>query len=94
MKKLLLATMLLILTGCGTTYYEKFQQECKQYKVIKKLKSKTSKKIYLEFENGSIHEVSPIMKYEDIEENHKLKKCDFQKINLEIRTMTVEYFWY
>nr|DAG01357.1 MAG TPA: TRAF PROTEIN, TRAO PROTEIN, TRAN ADHESION, BACTERIAL SECRETION.5A [Siphoviridae sp. cttKr9] len=77
MKKLLLATMLLILTGCGTTYYEKFQQECKQYKVIKKLKSKTSKKIYLEFENGSIHEVSPIMKYEDIEENHKLKKCDF-----------------
>ena len=77
MKKLLLATMLLILTGCGTTYYEKFQQECKQYKVIKKLKSKTSKKIYLEFENGSIHEVSPIMKYEDIEENHKSKKCDF-----------------
>ena len=77
MKKLLLATILLILTGCGTTYYEKFQQECKQYKVIKKLKPKTSKKIYLKFENGSIHEVSPILKYEDIEENHKLKKCDF-----------------
>ena len=77
MKKLLLATILLILTGCGTTYYEKFQQECRQYKVIKKLKSKTSKKVYLKFENGSIYEVSPIMKHEDIEENHKLKKCDF-----------------
>ena len=77
MKKLLLATTLLILIGCGTTYYEKFQQECKRYKVIKKLKSKISKKIYLKFENGSIHEVSPIMKYEYIEENHKLKKCDF-----------------
>ncbi len=77
MKKLLLATILLILTDCGTTYYEKFQQECKRYKVIKKLKSKTSKKVYLKFENGSIHEVSPILKYEDIEENHKLKKCDF-----------------
>jgi len=77
MKKLLLVTILLILIGCGTTYYEKFQQECKQYKVIKKLKSKTSKKIYLKFENGSMHEVSPILKYEDIEENHKLKKCDF-----------------
>ena len=77
MKKLLLATTLLILIGCGTTYYEKFQQECRQYKVIKKLKSKTSKKIYLKFENGSIHEVSPILKYEDIEENHKLKKCNF-----------------
>ena len=77
MKKLLLATILLILIGCGTTYYEKFQQECRQYKVIKKLKSKTSKKIYLKFENGSIHEVSPIMKYEDIEEERKLKKCDF-----------------
>ena len=34
MKKLLLATILLILTDCGTTYYEKFQQECKRYKVI------------------------------------------------------------
>lgn len=44
MKKLLLATILLILIGCGTTYYEKFQQECKQYKVVKKLKSKISKK--------------------------------------------------
>ena len=77
MKKLLLATILLILTGCGTTYYEKFQQECKQYKVVKKLKSKTGKKIYLKFENGSIHEVSPILKYQDIEENRKLKKCDF-----------------
>lgn len=77
MKKLLLATILLILTGCGTTYYEKFQQECKRYKVIKKLKSKTNKKVYLKFENGSIYEVSPIMKYEDIEENHKLRKCDF-----------------
>ena len=33
MKKLLLVTILLILIGCGTTYYEKFQQECKQYKV-------------------------------------------------------------
>ena len=43
MEKLLLATILLILTGCGTTYYEKFQQECKQYKVVKKLKSKISK---------------------------------------------------
>ena len=58
-------------------YYEKLQQECRKYKVIKKLKSKTSKKIYLKFENGSIHEVSPILKYEDIKENHKLKKCDF-----------------
>lgn len=77
MKKLLLVTILLILIGCGTTYYEKFQQECRQYKVIKKLKSKTSKKVYLKFENGSIYEVSPIMKHEDIEENHKLKKCDF-----------------
>ena len=77
MKKLLLTTILLILTGCGTTYYEKFQQECKRYKVIKKLKSKTSKKIYLKFENRSIHEVSPILKYEDIEENRKLEKCDF-----------------
>ena len=77
MKKLLLATILLILTGCGTTYYEKFQQECKRYKIIKKLKSKISKKIYLKFENGSIHEVSPILKYEDIEDNRKLKKCDF-----------------
>ena len=36
MKKLLLATILLILIGCGTTYYEKFQQECKRYKVILK----------------------------------------------------------
>ena len=76
MKKLLLATILLILTGCGTTYYEKFQQECKQYKVIGELKSKISKKIYLKFENGSIHEVSPILKHEDIEENHKLRKCN------------------
>ena len=42
-----------------------------------KLKSKTSKKVYLKFENGSIYEVSSILKYEDIEENHKLKKCDF-----------------
>ena len=81
MKKLLLAGLLVITISCSTytlrTHYEKFQQECRQYKVIKKLKSKTSKKIYLKFENGSIHEVSPISKYEDIEENHKLKKCDF-----------------
>lgn len=76
MKKLLLAGLLVIIISCNT-YYEKFQQECKQYKVVKKLKSKTSKKIYLKFENGSIYEVSPIMKHEDIEENHKLKKCDF-----------------
>lgn len=76
MKKLLLAGFSGIIISCST-YYEKFQQECRQYKVIKKLKSKTSKKIYLKFENGSIHEVSPILKYEDIEENHKLKKCDF-----------------
>lgn len=76
MKKLLLMGLLGITVSCST-YYEKFQQECRQYKVIKKLKSKTSKKIYLKFENGSIHEVSPIMKYEDIEENRKLEKCDF-----------------
>ena len=76
MKKLLLAGLLAITISCST-YYEKFQQECKRYKVIKNLKSKTSKKVYLKFENGSIYEVSPIMKYEDIEENHKLKKCDF-----------------
>ena len=76
MKNFLLPGLLVITISCST-YYEKFQQECKQYKVIKKLKSKTSKKIYLKFENGSIHEVSPILKYEDIEENQKLKKCDF-----------------
>ncbi|WP_315521948.1 hypothetical protein [Leptotrichia wadei] len=76
MKKLLLIGLSGITVSCST-YYEKFQQECKQYKVIKKLKSKTSKKIYLKFENGSIHEVSPILKYEDIEENQKLKKCYF-----------------
>lgn len=76
MKKLLLAGFSGIIISCST-YYEKSQQECRRYKVIKKLKSKTSKKIYLKFENGSIHEVSPILKYEDIEENHKLKKCDF-----------------
>ena len=76
MKNFLLLGLLVITISCST-YYEKFQQECKQYKVVKKLKSKTSKKIYLKFENGSIHEVSPIMKYEDIEENHKLKKCEF-----------------
>lgn len=76
MKNFLLLGLLVIIISCNT-YYEKFQQECKQYKVIKKLKSKTSKKIYLKFENGSIHEVSSILKYEDIEENHKLKKCDF-----------------
>ena len=76
MKKLLLAGLLTTTISCST-YYEKFRQECKQYKVIKKLKTKTSKKVYLKFENGSIYEVSPIMKYEDIEENHKLKKCDF-----------------
>ena len=76
MKKLLLAELLVITISCST-YYEKFQQECRQYKVIKKLKSKTSKKVHLKFENGSIHEVSPILKYEDIEENRKLKKCDF-----------------
>ena len=76
MKKLLLIGLLVITISCST-YYEKFQQECRQYKVIKKLKSKTSKKIYLKFENGSTHEVSPILKYEDIEEHHKLKKCDF-----------------
>ena len=76
MKKLLLAGLLAITISCST-YYEKFQQECRRYKVIKKLKSETSKKIYLKFENGSIHEVSPILKYQDIEENRKLKKCDF-----------------
>ncbi len=76
MKIFLLLGLLVITISCST-YYEKFQQECKQYKVVKKLKSKTSKKIYLKFENGSIHEVSPILKYQDIEENHKLKKCDF-----------------
>ena len=76
MKKLLLAGFLVITINCST-YYEKFQQECRQYKVIKKLKSKSSKKIYLKFGNGSIYEVSPILKYEDIEENRKLKKCDF-----------------
>ena len=76
MKKILLAGLLVITISCST-YYEKFQQECKQYKVVKKLKSKTSTKVYLKFENGSIHEVSPILKYEDIEENHKLKKCYF-----------------
>ena len=76
MKKLLLMGLSGITISCST-YYEKFQQECRQYKVIKKLKSKTSKKIYLKFENGSIHEVSPILKYEDIEEKHKLKKCYF-----------------
>ena len=76
MKKILLAGLLVITISCST-YYEKFQQECRKYKVVKKLKSKTSKKIYLKFENGSIHEVSPILKYEDIEENRKLEKCDF-----------------
>ena len=76
MKKLLLIGLSGITVSCST-YYEKFQQECRRYKVIKKLKSKTIKKVYLKFENGSIHEVSPILKYEDIEENHKLKKCDF-----------------
>ena len=76
MKKLLLAWLLVITISCST-YYEKFQQECRRYKVIKKLKSKISKKIYLKFENRSIHEVSPILKYQDIEENYKLKKCDF-----------------
>ena len=76
MKNFLLLGLLVITISCST-YYEKFRQECKQYKVIKKLKSKTSKKIYLKFENGSIHEVSSILKYEDIEENHRLKKCDF-----------------
>lgn len=76
MGKLLLIGLLGIIISCST-YYEKFHQECRRYKVIKKLKSKTSKKIYLKFENGSVHEVSPILKYEDIEENHKLRKCDF-----------------
>lgn len=76
MKNFLLLGLLVITISCST-YYEKFQQECRQYKVAKKLKSKISKKIYLKFENGSIYEVSPIMKYEDIEENHKLKKCNF-----------------
>jgi len=76
MKKLLLIGLLGIIISCST-YYEKFQQECRRYKVIKKLKSKISKKIYLKFENRSIHEVSPILKYQDIEENYKLKKCDF-----------------
>lgn len=76
MKKLLLAGLLVITISCST-YYEKFQQECRHYKVVKKLKSKTSKKIYLKFENGSIYEVSPILKYEDIEEDNKLKKCEF-----------------
>lgn len=76
MKNFLLLGLLVITISCST-YYEKFQQECRQYKVVKKLKSKTSKKIYLKFENGSIHEVSPILEYEDIEEERKLKKCDF-----------------
>ena len=76
MKKLLLIGLSVITISCST-YYEKFQQECRQYKVVKKLKSKTSKKVYLKFENGSIYEVSPIMKYEDIEEEHKLKKYEF-----------------
>jgi len=76
MKNFLLLGLLVITISCST-YYEKFQQECRQYKVVKKLKSKISKKIYLKFENGSIHEVSPILKYEDIEENHKLRKCKF-----------------
>lgn len=76
MKIFLLLELLVITISCST-YYEKFQQECRRYKVVKKLKSETSKKIYLKFENGSIHEVSPILKYEDIEENHKLKKCNF-----------------
>ena len=76
MKNFLLLGLLVITISCST-YYEKFQQECRQYKVVKKLKSKISKKIYLKFENGSIHEVSSILKYEDIEENHKLRKCDF-----------------
>ena len=76
MKKLLIIGLLGIIISCST-YYEKFQQECRRYKVIKKLKSKISKKIYLKFENRSIHEVSPILKYQDIEENYKLKKCDF-----------------
>ena len=76
MKKLLLIGFLGVIISCST-YYEKFQQECRQYKVIKKLKSKSSKKIYLKFGNGSIYEVSPILKYEDIEENQKLKKCYF-----------------
>ena len=76
MKNFLLLGLLVITISCST-YYEKFQQECRKYKVVKKLKSKTSKKIYLKFENGSIHEVSPILEYEDIEENHKLKKCEF-----------------
>ena len=30
-------------------------------------------------------------KQEYIEENHKLKKCDFQKIDFKNRTITVEY---
>jgi hypothetical protein len=76
MKNFLLLGLLVITISCST-YYEKFQQECRQYKVIKKLKSKTSEKVYLKFENGSIHEVSPILKYKDIEDNRKLKKCDF-----------------
>ena len=76
MKNFLLLGLLVITISCST-YYEKFRQECKQYKVVKKLKSKTSEKVYLKFENGSIYEVSPILKYEDIEENHKLRKCNF-----------------
>ena len=76
MKNFLLLGLLVITISCST-YYEKFQQECRQYKVVKKLKSKTNKNVYLKFENGSIHEVSLILKYEDIKENHKLKKCDF-----------------
>ena len=76
MKNFLLLGLLVITISCST-YYEKFQQECRQYKVVKKLKSKTSKKIYLKFENGSIHEVSSILKYEDIEEDNKLRKRGF-----------------
>ena len=33
MKKLLLAGLLVITISCST-YYEKFQQECRRYKVI------------------------------------------------------------
>jgi len=73
MKKLLLVTILLILIGCGTTYYEKFQQECRQYKVIKKLKSKTSKKVYLKFENGSIYDKKLVVLQFICEKHHKIR---------------------
>lgn len=43
MKKLLLMGLSGITISCST-YYEKFQQECRQYKVIKKLNLKQVKR--------------------------------------------------